>query len=135
MTSQPVQNSPSSGTESTSGRLSWTLILGLGAMSLLWPLTGLTGIGGTGLARASLILGLTAVVWIAAVGLGRVARPVLTLTLAGVVYALVSLAVASFFGGLSGFGIDAVIPALIWGVLCGLVAAGVQKLLAAVTGR
>src|SRR6478735_7006789 len=63
-------------------RLSWPTVLGLGAMALLWPLTALTGLGGDGAPRALAVLGLTALVWVGVVGLGRVARPVLTLTLA-----------------------------------------------------
>jgi hypothetical protein len=104
-------------------------------MALLWPLTGLTGIGGTGAPRALGIVALTAVVWIGVVGFGRVPRPVLTLTLTGLAFGVVALAVSTLVGGI-GLGGDGAaawtaIPALAmdagWGALAGVVALGIQK--------
>jgi hypothetical protein len=116
----------------------WAVVAGLAAMALLWPLTGLTGLFGTGAPRALTIVGLTAVVWIAVVGLGRVPRPVLTLTLTGVAYGLVTMLLGLLvpalggFGGPSGAAAWTVIPELlmnaVWGALAGLAAAGVQRL-------
>ena len=58
--------------------LPWLLIIGLASLVLLWPLTSQWQFG-QGLPRAAALLGLTAVVWIGVVGVGRVPRPVLTL--------------------------------------------------------
>ncbi|SKC58693.1 hypothetical protein SAMN04324258_1832 [Krasilnikoviella flava] len=104
-------------------------------MALLWPLTGLTGIGGTGAPRALGIVTLTAAVWIGVVGLGRVPRPVLTLTMTGLAFGVVALLVSTLVGGAGpggeGAGAWTAVPALAmdagWGALAGLVALGVQK--------
>lgn len=123
----------------------WGVVAGLSALALLWPLTGLTGVLGTGAPRAFAIIGFTAAVWIGVVGLGRVPRPVLTLTLTGVAYGLVAVALGQLvpvlggFGGPGGSGVEpawTIIPALLidafWGALAGLAAAGVQRLRGAV---
>lgn len=115
----------------------WTLVAGLSALALLWPLTGLTGALGTGAPRALAIIGVTAAVWIGVVGLGRVPRPVLTLTLTGLAYGLVATVIGTLVPVLSGFGPGGgpawtLIPALafdtMWGALAGVAAAGVQRL-------
>ncbi|WP_157002206.1 hypothetical protein [Agromyces laixinhei] len=117
--------------------LPWLLILGLSSLSLLWPLTALTGIAGEGRTRAFIILGISAVIWIGTVGLGRVPRPILTLTLTGVAYGFVALVLAGLVPGGGGpFGdtttLWSLIPALAAnaavGALAGLAAAGVQRL-------
>lgn len=115
----------------------WPLVAGLAAMALLWPLTGLTGVG-SGPGRAFAIIGITAVVWIGVVGLGRVARPVLTLTLTGVAFGIVATATSMLFGGPGVLGDGAapwmVVPALamdaFWGFVAGLLALAVQRTLA-----
>jgi hypothetical protein len=116
----------------------WAVVAGLSALALLWPLTGLTGTFGTGAPRAFAIIGVTGAVWIGVVGLGRVPRPVLTLTLTGLAYGLVATAlgllvpVLAGFGGPGGGPAWTIVPALaynaVWGALAGLVAAGVQRL-------
>ncbi|AEG45637.1 hypothetical protein [Isoptericola variabilis] len=73
--------------------------------------------------------------WIAVVGFGRVARPVLTLTLTGLVFGLIAMATSILFGGVGLPGETAaawtVVPALamdaFWGFVAGLIALGVQK--------
>ncbi|MCK9793987.1 hypothetical protein M1843_09545 [Isoptericola sp. 4D.3] len=129
---QPQQPAP---TGPAPAGISWPLVAGLASMALLWPLTGLTGIGGTGAPRALGIVALTAVVWIGVVGFGRVPRPVLTLTLTGLAFGVVALAVSTLVGGI-GLGGDGAaawtaIPALAmdagWGALAGVVALGIQK--------
>lgn len=108
---------------------------GLASMALLWPLTALTGIGGTGAPRALGIVGLTAVVWIGVVGLGRVPRPVATLTLTGLAFGILTMLMSTLFGGvgIGGEGAAAwtAVPALAmdagWGALAGLVALAVQR--------
>lgn len=133
MTSHPYSSPPA---RPAAAGIQWPLVLGLGSMALLWPLTALTGIGGTGAPRALAIVGFTALVWIAVVGFGRVARPVLTLTLTGVVFGLVAMAASIVFGGVGLPGEDAaawtVVPALamdaFWGFVAGVLALGVQKI-------
>lgn len=121
----------------TAPALPWMLILGLASFSLLWPLTTLLGVG-NGAPRALTILGITAAVWIAVVGFGRVRRPVLTLTLTGLVYGFIALVLAGITPGGGGpFGdtttLWALIPALLMnaavGALAGLLALAVQRLI------
>ncbi|MFC8800510.1 hypothetical protein ACFT2C_22490 [Promicromonospora sp. NPDC057138] len=131
----PAQPSPPA---PTAPLVPWGVVAGLAALALLWPLTGLTGVLGDGAPRAFAVLGITAAVWIGVVGLGRVPRPVLTLTLTGVAYGLVTAALGLLVPALGGFGPGAggpawaVIPVLLtdafWGALAGLAAAGVQRL-------
>jgi hypothetical protein len=94
----PARSSPA-GPSGTGARepVSWPVVLGLGALALLVPLADLSGVADAiGEAPAALLLfGLVAVVWIGGIGLGRVPRPVLTSTLAGVVFGVV-LVVLSF---------------------------------------
>jgi len=131
---RPVSPSVEQAPASRAG-VSWPLVAGLASMALLWPLTGLTGIGGTGAPRALGIVALTAVVWIGVVGFGRVPRPVLTLTMTGLAFGVVALAVSTLVGGigLGGGGAPAwtAVPALVmdagWGALAGVVALGIQK--------
>jgi hypothetical protein len=108
----------------------WLIVAGLASLSLLWPLSALTGVG-SGVPRALVIIGVTALVWIGVVGLGRVPRPVLTLTLTGVGYGAIGIIVAAFLGG-TGAPLWTAIPALaldaLWGCLAGLLALGVQLL-------
>ncbi|MBP2371909.1 hypothetical protein [Pseudonocardia parietis] len=109
--------------------LSWPLILGMSALALLWPLSGLTGIGGTGAPRAFVIIGITLAVWIGVVGFGRLPRPVLTLVLTGLGYGLVSHLLGVALGGIT---LDwTLVPGLLmnilWGLIAGAIAAAVQR--------
>jgi hypothetical protein len=132
-----TSNSSSTTRPLTASGVQWPLVLGLGSMALLWPLTALTGIGGEGAPRALTVVGLTALVWVGVVGLGRVPRPVLTLTLSGLVFGLVAMGTSVVLGGVGLPGEDAaawtVVPALamdaFWGFVAGLLALGVQKAL------
>lgn len=143
MTSQhlPPQPSPRPQPGPQAPAVPWAVVTGLSALALLWPLTGLTGVLGTGAPRAFAVISITAAVWIGVVGLGRVPRPVLTLTLTGLAYGLVGVALSQLapvlagFGGPGGAGVEpawTIIPALLVdsfvGLLAGLVAAGVQRL-------
>lgn len=121
--------------------LPWLLIIGLASLALLWPLTALWEFG-QGAPRALALLGLTAAVWIGVVGVGRIPRPVLTLTLTGVLHGLLGLLLGGVITGGGPFGG----PAALWlllpslardagiGALLGLVALGVQKALGPRTG-
>jgi hypothetical protein len=135
----PIQSTPQAAPSAAT--VPWGVVAGLSTMALLWPLTGLTAVLGTGAPRAFVVIGLTAVVWIGVVGLGRVPRPVLTLTLTGVAYGLVA-ATLGLVPVLAGFGVPGggpawtIVPALLfdamWGAIAGLAAAGVQRLRGAV---
>lgn len=71
--------------------LSWPVVLGLGSLALLLPLADLTGLrAALGSAPSALLLfGVVIATWIGVVAIGRVPRPVLTLTLAGSVFGVV----------------------------------------------
>ena len=71
--------------------VSWPVVLGLGALALLFPLAELTGVADAiGEAPTALLLfAVVAVAWIGGIGLGRVPRPVSTSTLAGVAFGVV----------------------------------------------
>lgn len=110
--------------------LSWLLILGLASLSLLWPLTALIGIG-QGAPRALTLVAVVAVIWIGVVGFGRVPRPVLTLTLTGLGYGIISMVVAAILSGVDG-PIWTVFVALFidtfWGAIAGLLALAIQQM-------
>ncbi|MGR6964025.1 hypothetical protein ACU610_06165 [Geodermatophilus sp. URMC 61] len=117
--------------------VSWPVVLGLGALALLFPLAELSGVTGIlGAAPTALLLvGLVAVVWIGGIGLGRVPRPVLTATLAGVVFGVVLVALSRALGtgpdvdGASAVGVAAfeIGRSAALGALAGLLAAAVQR--------
>ncbi|SEE73017.1 hypothetical protein [Ruania alba] len=119
-------------------------MFGLAALTLLWPLTSVTGLADAigNPARALLLITLIGGAWIGVVGLGRVARPIATLTLTGLAAGVITL-VASVVvtglgaesGGLSGapafalplVAVEMVGSQTLLGALAGLVAAGVQR--------
>ncbi|MPV38090.1 hypothetical protein GB881_13725 [Georgenia subflava] len=86
--------------------MSWPLVLGLGAVALLWPLMQLTGLADAiGRQATPLVVALAvALVWVGVVGLGRAPRPVLTLTLAGVAYGVYLLVLGIVLGPALGDG-------------------------------
>lgn len=134
------QNTPRT-TATPRPTVSWPLVLGLGALALLRPLARITGaVDALGTPTGPLLLtGLVTLVWIGVVGLGRVPRPVLTLTLAGLAYgvcivplsAVLSTVLTGTLQGPLAMPI-AVVPILVtnalWGALAGLLALAVQRL-------
>ena len=117
--------------------VSWPVALGLGALSLLFPLAELTGVS-RAIGEAPtvlLLLGLLATVWIGGVGLFRVPRPVLTLTLAGAVSSVVLILLPLAIGTRPGVGgVPAVLVGAfevarttVLGALAGVLAAAVQS--------
>lgn len=120
-------------------RLNWPIALGLGSLALLWPLVELTGVGDA-LGRPATplaILAAVALTWVAVVGLGRVPRPVLTLTITGVTYGALVIVMGSVFGdrGEQVRGVVSVIAGVFelaqgaaCGAVIGLVALAVQRL-------
>ncbi|MBZ2197136.1 hypothetical protein [Occultella gossypii] len=119
--------------------LSWALIIGLGALTLLWPLTAATPIADQfgGPERAIAVRSVIAIAWILVVLLARVARPLATLTLAGLAAGVITvgvdvlLAPAGLGSGLTALPFAA-IPILatqtLFGAVTGLIALGLQKL-------
>lgn len=112
----------------------WPLVIGLGSLALLWPLTSALGLhellgGGP---RAALLLAVVAAVWIGVVGLGRVARPMATLSLTGLVAGVLVALAALVLGEASG--VRAVLVTLwsitwqvVMGVVTGAIAHGIQQ--------
>ncbi|MGI6877466.1 hypothetical protein [Microbacterium sp. gxy059] len=111
-----------------SPRLSWPLVVGLAALALLWPLTGVLGAGGVG--RAVAVIAVTLLVWIGVVGLGRIPRPVLTLTTTGAAYGVIYLvAIAVIASPLALLAWYTVVATAALGALAGLAAWGVQAMM------
>ncbi|WP_413450398.1 hypothetical protein AA0Y32_06980 [Georgenia phoenicis] len=125
-------------------QLNWVLVLGLGALALIRPLARINGLADAIGSPAGPIL-LTVLItgaWVAIVGLSRVARPVITLTLAGLAYGVyvipLSAALSTMLDGTLEGPVAtplAIVPLLAtnaaWGALAGVLALGVQ----AATGR
>lgn len=132
--SEPHSREPHS-----AGPIAWPAVLGLGALVLLWPLTGLTGVAGAigTIPRAIGVVAVIGAAWIGVVGFAGLPRPIFTLTLTGMAGGLYITAASLVAGVAAGGGMSALgLPFLLldmlgggalWGVLAGLVAAGVQK--------
>ena len=127
---------------STSPRPSSLLILGLGLLALVRPLASIvveqSGHELDAVPRLLLTAAIT-LVWVAVVGLGRAPRPLLTLVLAGLVYAVAAIVLSGILsplllGHLSGPLAQplAIVPMLLvnalWGLIAGLLALGVRRL-------
>lgn len=121
--------------------LRWPLVMGLGVLALARPVTN-TVFDQIGADRPAALPGiLTAVitmVWVAAVGLRAVSRPVLTLVCAGVAYAVLSTVLSAILsplltGALQGPLAEprAIVPMLLvngaWGAAAGGLALLVQR--------
>jgi hypothetical protein len=119
----------------------WPLALALGALALIRPLIRIVG---TRLDAAEppavavlVTLGIS-LVWIAVVGLTRVARPVLTLVCAGLVYAVLSIVLSGVLSPILTGELQgplampiAIVPVLlvnaVWGAVAGLLALALQR--------
>lgn len=125
----------------TRERLNWPLIAGLAALALVRPLFSIVGWSETlGKPLTPLLLTLAiSAVWILVVGLGSVRNPVLTLLLAGLGYAVLSILVSGILspilrGEMQGPLASplALGPVLItnalWGLVTGALALGLQRL-------
>jgi len=124
----------------------WSLVLGLGALALLRPLLGVTGVAEALDWSPFLQLGTTVLItvaWVGAVLVARVPRPLLTLVYAGVAYAVFSTVLSAVLspllrGELQGplthpFALVGVLATgTLWGLLAGAIALGVR---AALDGR
>ena len=117
--------------------MSWTAVLGFGTLALLWPLLRLTGLEAVlgGPLTVLLVFGTTVLLWVLGAGLGNVPRPVLTLTLSGVVFSLLLTAAFLIIGDGPEHGwVRSIVAAGIeigqyagLGALAGLAAAGIQR--------
>ena len=114
--------------------ISWQLVIGLGSLGLLWPLTGLLGLTDLlgGAPRVFLLLGIIGGTWVGVVGMGRLARPIATLTLAGVLAGVFITLTAVILGDASGGrSLMVAIWTIAWqslfGVVAGALALAVQR--------
>ena len=87
MTSADASRNPAS-PDRDRRHISWGAVAGFGTLGLLWPLLRLLGLGTLigELGTASVAFLATALVWVLGAGFGNVPRPVLSLTLAGVLF-------------------------------------------------
>ena len=121
--------------------LHWPLVLGLGALALVRPLVRVVG-AQLGIdeppAVAIAVTLAISLVWIAVVGLTRVAHPVLTLVAAGLTYAVLSILLSAVLSPLLSGELQgplanpvAIVPVLLikalWGVIAGALAVAVRR--------
>jgi len=121
--------------------VSWPVVVGFGALALLWPLVDALGVADAlgQPATALAVLAIVGLAWVLGAGFGRVPRPILTLTLAGVVYGVILVALSLLldvrpaFDGRLGAAVAVVEIARSAGLgaLAGLLAAALQRTLAA----
>lgn len=118
--------------------LHWPLVLGLGALALVRPLVSIVesqlGVGDPPAVPIAITVVITAV-WVAVVGLGRVARPVPTLVATGLTYGVLSIVLSGVLspiltGRLEGPLVTpiAIVPVLLVNAVWGLVAGGLAVL-------
>lgn len=136
------EREPSVAGMNTLRSLRWLLIVGLGALALIRPVVNIVEdqLGVSGPPAVPLIItAVISVIWIAVVGLGRIAQPMLTLLFAGLVYAVFAAILSGILspiltGELQGpFASPiAIIPLLlinaVWGLAAGGLALVVQRL-------
>jgi hypothetical protein len=125
--------------------LHWPLVLGLGALALVRPLVSIVetqlGVDDPPAVPIGITLVVTAV-WVAVVGLGRIARPVLTLVAVGLTYGVLSILLSGILSPILSGRLEgplavpfAIIPVLLTNALWGLVAGGLALLVQRTRGR
>lgn len=122
-------------------RLHWPLIAGLGALALVRPLTSVIqhqlGIAGSPAIPISITV-LISAVWVLAVGLSRVASPLLTLVLTGLLYGVLSIVLSAVLSPLLSGRLEgplahpfAIVPVLgvnaLWGLVAGALATAIRR--------
>lgn len=128
----------------STAHLNWPVILGLGSFALVRPLVSIVnstlGVSAPPTVPIALTL-VISVVWIAVVGLSRNPRPVLTLLLTGVTYAVLAMILSAILspiltGSLQGPLANpvALIPLLLTNVLWGLITGGLALALQRIRG-
>jgi len=125
--------------------LQWPLILGLGALALIRPLVSIveSQLGVTDPPAVPIIITVViSAIWIAVVGLSETPRPVLTLLLVGLTYAVLAIILSGILspiltGELQGPLAQpfAIIPVLLTNAIWGLIAGGLALLLQRARGR
>jgi len=125
--------------------LQWPLILGLGALALIRPLVSIveSQLGVTDPPAVPIIITVViSAIWIAVVGLSKTPRPVLTLLLVGLTYAVLAIILSGILspiltGELQGPLAQpfAIIPVLLTNAIWGLIAGGLALLLQRARGR
>ncbi len=130
-------------TDRSPRNLNWPLILGLGGLALVRPITRIVedqlGLQASPWTAIGLTIGIS-VVWVAMVGLRDVTRPVLTLVATGLVYAVLSIGLSAVLSPLLTGELQgpvavpiAIVPVLAtnaaWGALAGCLALAVQSML------
>ncbi|QGK69919.1 hypothetical protein GIY23_10655 [Allosaccharopolyspora coralli] len=121
--------------------LPWRLITALGAFALLRPLASILGLSDTWGKPATplLLTGVITAVWVGVVVARRVPRPLLTLSLAGAVYAVLLIPLSAVLslllsGQLQGplatpvAIVPLVITNVLWGAVAGAIALAMQQL-------
>lgn len=126
-------------------KLHWPLILLLGAVALIRPLLHLTGvIGGLVPSGPVAVLVVTVAItagWVAAVLIGGVTRPVLTLVLAALAYAVMAMILSSILSPIllgerqGPLANPMALPSMLatnalWGLIAGGIAAGLRRVVA-----
>lgn len=121
--------------------LSWPLIIGLGAIGLVRPLTRITesqlGIHHHAIVPITVTIGIS-LIWIAVVGLSRRPAPVLTLVFTGLAYGVLSIILSGVVSPVINGHLDGplahpigIVPDLIvnavWGLITGLLALALQR--------
>lgn len=134
-------NSPGAGPTAAPGpprpHINWGAVVGFGALGLLWPLLRLLGLEAAigGLTTALVAFLTVSAVWVLGAGLGRVPRPVATLTLSGLLFGALLASTSMMLGEWPDYGVVATIVAGVvelgrsagLGALTGLAAEAIQK--------
>ena len=121
-------------------QLNWPLIVGMGALALLWPFMNFSGLMDT-IGRPAgplLVIALTTLAWLVAVLAAKVRQPIATLVFTGLLYGAFALIFSAVFAesGAGPFARPAVLPIAIpailgfnalWGAITGLVAQHLQQ--------
>lgn len=129
-------------TQAAGRRLRWPLIIGLGALALVRPAVNIVysifGATHGGAVPISITIAVS-IVWIAVVGLRRIAHPLPTLVLAGVTYGVLAIILSAVASPIVSGHLDgpvthpiAIGPTLvvnaIWGLITGALALALQQL-------
>lgn len=135
----PPGAQPQPGTQPPPAPLHWPLILGLGAVALIRPLSNITGLSEV-IGQPWTALGATllvSMVWLGVVGFGRVPRPFLTIVLASLAYGLYAIVLSAVLSPILTGELQgpvtmpwAIIPLMlsnaVWGAVIGALAVAVQ---------
>lgn len=129
-------------TQAQTHQFNWPLIIGLGALALVRPALSIVesviGVSDPATVPIAITIAIS-IVWIAVVGLRRITRPVLTLVLVGVTYAVLAIIVSGIVspivsGHLEGpltnpMGVVSVLVVnAVWGLITGALALALRQI-------